>query len=426
MSYPTLPASIRKCLHEMVSPLPVKLFIDCWGADKIVVNEALDDNLPQVTLKIYHPGVVRALVLSQDPFVLIEAYARGFLDFFGDVEDVMCLDKLSYSQINRLQAIRAWIDALSLPKLSVSLQEETAWQKLGWRSRDRDRTAVQHHYDIDNAFFHLLLDPLLVYSCAHFDSEGTSLKDAQEAKLDLICRKLKLQPGESLLDIGCGWGGLLRRAATHYGVKGHGITLSKEQLAFNQKQIEQSGLGNQLTVELLDYRDLPKTPTFDKIVSVGMVEHIGIEKYPVYFQCALSCLKPGGLFLNHGITASEKWDGSSLNERFIQRYIFPDSDYPRLFEIVTVAEEVGWEVVDVDAWRLHYAKTLRCWAANLEAAIEEAIALIGERKTRIWQFYLIGCALAFEQNHTGIYQVLHRRRTDREWNLPLTREGWLC
>lgn len=419
-----LPVGIREILSEIVSELPLQLCIDCWGKDQISTNG--NTQFSQLTLQIHHPGVLRTLLLSRDPLVLAEAYLRGFLDFRGEVENLMGLDRLSLAQIPASSLLRAWFEALTLPRLPQSLRGKTTWQTLKVHDRDRDQVVTQHHYDVGNQFYRLWLDPRLVYSCARFEHPQMSLKEAQEAKLDLICRKLRLEPGETLLDIGCGWGALLRWAVAHYGVKGYGITLSREQLAFNRHRIEQEDWGDRLTVDLLDYRDLPQTPTFDKIVSVGMVEHVGVANYPVYFQRALSALKPGGLCLNHGITAAQQWDGSSLNERFVQRYVFPDCEMPRLFALLEVAEEEGWEVVDVEAWRPHYAKTLRCWAANLEAEMGDAIALVGDRKARLWQLYLIGCALAFEQNHTGVYQTLLRRRVDWEWNLPLTRKYWLC
>ncbi|MBD1891250.1 class I SAM-dependent methyltransferase [Coleofasciculus sp. FACHB-SPT9] len=425
MSYSSVPTGIRDILSERFSLLPLKFCIDCWGTDKIMTNETFDDSLPQLTLQIHHPGVIRTLILSQDPLVLAEAYLRGFLDFTGNIDDLMLLEALSFSQCDRSKAIKAWMEALSLPQLPLSQPEKSPWQKLIAHSRDRDLAVVQYHYDVGNDFYRLWLDPLLVYSCAYFEHPQMSLQEAQQAKLDLICRKLQLKPDEYLLDIGCGWGALLRWAVTHYGVKGYGITLSKEQLAFNQQAIAKEGLDTQLKVELLDYRNLPQTPTFDKIVSVGMVEHVGIKNYPIYFQSAFSTLKPEGLFLNHGITASEKWDGSSLNERFVQRYIFPDGELSRLSDSLAVAEERGWEIVDVDAWRMHYAKTMRCWAANLDAVMEKAIALSSERKVRLWRLYLIGFALAFEQNHMGLYQVLLRRRADKAWKLPFTRKDWL-
>ena len=265
-----------------------------------------------------------------------------------------------------------------------------------------------------------------VYSCAHFDNDSMDLATAQERKLDLICQKLRLQPGETLLDVGCGWGALLRWAVEHYGVKGYGITLSAEQLAFNQAQIQTLGWGDRLQVELRDYRDLPQQPTFDKAVSIGMVEHVGLKNYATYFNQIMASLQPGGLFLNHGITASREWRGRSLGERFINRYIFPNGELVRLSTTLVAMENAGWEIADVDAWRPHYAKTLRHWAHNLEQALDQVIELVGERQARLWWVYLLGSAMAFENNDMGIYQVLLRRQCDRTWDLPLSRSGWVC
>ncbi len=429
MAHSALPLGIRDLLGSTLSGLPTSLCIDCWGVDQIWLEGTPTQNVPppQLTLRIDHPGVIRSLILNQDPLVLAEAYLHGWLDFVGNNEDLLLLlQRLPQSVLKRNQAVRAWAEALTLPRLPSLLKGTSPWEKLKARTRDRDQVVVQHHYDVGNDFYRLWLDPLLIYSCAYFEHPQMSLEEAQEAKLDLICRKLKLAPGEHLLDIGCGWGALLRRAATHYGVTGYGITLSKEQLDFNQQRIAAAGLGEKLEVELLDYRDLPQKPTFDKIVSVGMIEHVGIKNYPVYFQSALSALKPGGLFLNHGIAAFGQWDGLGFAERFIYRYIFPDGQLARLSAILTTMEDTGWEIVDVDAWRSHYAKTLRHWASNLDQGFEPAIALVGERKAQLWRLYLLGSALAFEQNFMGIFQVLLRRQADLAWNLPLTRRGWLC
>jgi cyclopropane-fatty-acyl-phospholipid synthase len=298
--------------------------------------------------------------------------------------------------------------------------------RLKFRTRDRDRVAVQHHYDTGNAFYKLWLDPQMVYSCAYFEHPQMSLEEAQAAKLDRICRKLKLSSGETLLDIGCGWGALMHWAVARYGVKAHGITLSEEQLVYNQQRIAEAGLEDSITVEVLDYRDLPAEPRFNKIVSVGMVEHVGLQNYPAYFQHALAALKPGGLFLNHGIASGDVWNQSSIGEQFIDRYIFPDSQLTPVSTQLAVAEANGWEIVDVDGWRLHYAKTLRCWVENFTAAFDQISEKIGERQAHLWRIYLIGCALSFENNYMGIYQTLLRRKADQAWDLPMTRSEWLC
>jgi len=423
----TIPSGIRDAIRDILTGinLPLECRINFWDADQLQVSAASTDNAAPLILRFRHPGVIRAILLKQDPLVLADAYLKGFFEISGKLEALILLFRqMSHVQLQPAKRLRAWLEALTLPPLPELASPDTPFSSLPFP--ETDRQAIQHHYDVGNAFYRLWLDSHLVYSCAHFEHPDMSLDQAQAAKLDLICHKLRLQPGETLLDVGCGWGALLRWAVTHYGVQGYGITLSDKQLAFNRQQIEVQGLGDRLQVELLDYRDLPQHPTFDKAVSVGMIEHVGKKNYPTYFDRIRTSLKPGGLFLNHGITATHEWDGSSLGERFINRYIFPNGELTRLSTTLTVAEDHGWEVVDVDGWRPHYAKTLRHWAANLDRRLDQVTELIGKRETLLWQIYLLGSALAFENNDMGIYQVLLRPQADREWNLPLTRAGWLC
>jgi cyclopropane-fatty-acyl-phospholipid synthase len=315
----------------------------------------------------------------------------------------------------------AWCQ--TLPDLPSAHEDGSGWEALPTHSAERDKADVQCHYDTSNDFFRIWLDPMMVYSCAHFEHPDMSLADAQKSKLDLICRKLRLQPGEDFLDIGCGWGALLRWAVTNYRVRAHGITLSEEQVEFNRKWIADHHLEDKVRVDTLDYRDLPQKPTYDKIASIGMVEHVGIKNYAVYFRSALAALKPGGLFLNHGIGVNNFFEPES---RFIRRYIFPDGECVSIVSYLKAAKDAGWEIVDVDAWRPHYAKTLRCWAANLDSAVDEAIALVGNRVVKLWQLYLIVCAQGFENGRNGVYQALLRRAADSHWDLPLRRGEWLC
>lgn len=427
MGQKTLPDAIRNWLRAAFAQFPRQFCIDFWGQEQLWVGLTVSESDLPLILSIRHPGVIRALFLSQDPLVLTEAYLHDCFDFEGRIEDAIALGQhLASVSVGRGQDLRAWLQALRLPRLPLALQMAQPWQWSRSHSRDRDRAVVQHHYDVGEAFYQLWLDPKMVYSCAYFEHPQVSLQQAQEAKLDLICRKLKLSPGESLLDIGCGWGTLLRWAIAHYGVKGYGITLSQDQLTFNQRCIAAEGLEDRLQVELRDYRDLPQEAMFDKIVSVGMIEHVGLKNYPVYFQRILSALKPGGLFLNHGITASDEWNGSSIGERFINRYIFPDGDLIQLSTTLVEMEKVGWEIVDVDGWRPHYARTLRCWEANLTQAFEQASELIGHKRVQLWRLYLLGSAIGFEENQMGIYQIVARRKADLTWNLPHIRSGWLC
>lgn len=444
-----LPPALRTWLEAAFQNLSVPMCLDFWGREQIWVHCNAGDP-PPLTLQIRHPGIVRSLLVRRDPLVLVEGYLNGHCDFVGDLEPLI----VAMQQLGRVSialnfaTLRAARAALSLPSLKV--QPSSAPEKTR-HTPEQDRAAIHHHYDMGNDFYQLWLDPQMVYSCAHFETEQMSLAQAQEAKLDLICRKLRLEPGETLLDVGCGWGALLRWAAEQYGVRGVGITLSQEQFDYNQRKIAERGLGDLLQVQLMDYRNLPQTPTFDKIVSVGMVEHVGRKNLPIYFQSILRSLKPGGLFLNHGITASTEWNGSSLGERFINRYIFPHGELLKISTLLEAAETAGWEIVDVDAWRLHYAKTLRGWEANLQNAAAQAEKLLGEamlkrelgedgrspadpsngpqskphRYLQLWRAYLLGSALGFENNQMGLYQTLLRPKADTRWNLPLVRAGWL-
>lgn len=270
------------------------------------------------------------------------------------------------------------------------------------------------------------LDRSMTYSCAYFEEPNMTLDKAQQAKLDLICRKLRLQPGERLLDIGCGWGGLLRWAASRYGVRTCGITLSNEQVRYNHDWIKRDGFQGRIQVELCDYREAFRLGRLDKIASVGMIEHVGLKNYPTYFQSLIKALEAGGLFLNHGITTSSEWNPAGMAERFIDRYIFPDGELATLPAILAAAQKEGWETIDVHCWRPHYAQTLRCWAERLERARQQATDIVGEGVVRLWHLYLIESALGFEQNKLSMYQTLLRRAQDKKWNLPMTRTGWLA
>ncbi len=253
-------------------------------------------------------------------------------------------------------------------------------------------------------FYRAFLDPDLVYSCAYFDDGIETLQDAQRAKIDYSLRKLRLRSGERLLDIGCGWGALIVRAAKEHGAYVLGVTLSERQYEEARGRIEQLGLGDRARVERWDYRELPAT-TFDKIVSIGMVEHVGRRKLPGYFANAYKLLKPGGLFLNHGIAlGGSGWDGRSGG--FIGRFIFPDGELVPISESLGIAEAAGFEVRDVESLREHYARTLREWVRNLEANKERAAAAAGEQSYRAWRLYMAGSAQGFRRGRLSIFQSL--------------------
>ena len=279
------------------------------------------------------------------------------------------------------------------------------------RSRSQDARAIAHHYDVSNEFYALFLDPLMVYTCAYYRDPDGKLERAQQDKLDLVCRKLELRAGETLLDIGCGWGSLAMWAARHYGVRAHGVTLSRAQADYATEQIRKDGLGDRCRVEYLDYRDLPADSVYDKIAAVGVIEHVGIPNYPAFFAGVRARLKDGGLYLNHGIVHDFHWKRTSQTE-FLYRHVFPNGDLAGLSQTLTEMERAGWEIVDVEGLRLHYARTCRHWVERLCARADEARALVGERTYRTWRLYLTCSAVAFENGSLGLYQVLMRKHRD--------------
>jgi cyclopropane-fatty-acyl-phospholipid synthase len=292
----------------------------------------------------------------------------------------------------------------------------------GARARRRDAEAIAHHYDVSNEFYALFLDPLMVYTCAYYRQPEGTLQQAQADKLDLVCRKLRLQPGERLLDIGCGWGSLVLWAARHYGAKAHGVTLSRAQAAFAAERIRHEGLEDRCVVEYRDVRDLPTTARYDKIAAVGVIEHVGIANYPAFFGQVRAMLEDGGLYLNHGITHEFHWRPTSQTE-FLYRYVFPNGDLAGLTETLIEMERARWEILDVEGLRLHYARTCRHWVERLRARADEARALVGERVYRTWLLYLTCSAVAFEAGSIGLYQVLLRKHGDHTGSLaPSTRE----
>jgi cyclopropane-fatty-acyl-phospholipid synthase len=383
------------------------------------------------TLTLRDPGVLRDLVLKRGPIPLADAYFRGRLDVEGDLYAALALknhfQKLSLSGRERFALL---LDALRL-KFSPAAKVEApagdvpvTTQFSHDHSLESDRAAIAHHYDVSNAFYKLFLDERMVYSCAYFHDDADTLEMAQAQKLDHICRKLRLKPGERFLDIGCGWGALVIWAAKHYGVHAHGITLSKEQLEEARARIAAEGLQDRITVELRDYRALEGKGVYDKVSSVGMLEHVGLANLPQYHATVHRVLKPNGLFLNHGITHEEDGWQPSVDTEFINRYVFPDGELDRVSKIQGGMEEAGFEIQEVENLRQHYAKTLRHWVSRLEANHDEAIRHVSEATFRVWRLYMAASALEFESGGTQIYQILASRRPDRRpypQPVPLTR-----
>ncbi|WP_429886052.1 class I SAM-dependent methyltransferase [Geoalkalibacter halelectricus] len=383
------------------------------------------DQEPGFTLELRHPQALRSLFWRPTELSLGEAYIYGEIDVHGDFEACFALaDYLVEKSWSTADILRLGGKFLRLgDRRPAGIGRGAPRLRGRAHSKTRDAQAVRYHYDVSNDFYRLWLDRRMVYSCAFFHTPDENLDEAQYRKLDYLCRKLRLKPGEKLLDIGCGWGALILHAAEKYGVEALGITLSPAQAELAEQRIRQADLSKRCQVQVMDYRDVSGPETFDKIVSVGMFEHVGETKLPEYFKKAHTLLKPGGVFLNHGITLSMTGQGKS-DASFIDKYVFPDGDLLPISTSLRVAEESGFEIRDVECLREHYALTLRRWVQNLEAKREKAIALTNEVTYRIWKLYMSGSAHGFQTTRLGLYQSLLAKSGRRHSGLPLTRCDW--
>ena len=402
---------LQRVLADYSGPVAVYL----WNGERVAGDAAAPCHL-----EIRHPAAMRQMLLHQAIVSLGEAYLAGDLVVEGNMEALF--DLVEYLRCYKVR----WADRVSIFNQALHLPSHGHGSIAGIARSGRDQhrnssEAIARHYDVSNDFYRLWLDPEMVYSCAYFRDTEQGLAEAQEDKLDYICRKLRLRPGQSLLDIGCGWGALAIWAARHYGIQTHGITLSNKQYEYAKERAQREGLEQQVTIELRDYRDLPDDAHYDRVVSVGMFEHIGIANFPCYFKTVSRMLKPDGLFLNHGITNDTGWQRTSIT-RFVNRYVFPDGELTRISAVCSAMEEAGFAIVDVESLRRHYVLTLRRWIERLETQREEAIKLVGHSAYLLWRLYMAGSAYYFEQGSLDIYQVLagHRyqplptplRRTD--------------
>jgi cyclopropane-fatty-acyl-phospholipid synthase len=385
------------------------------------------------TLILQHPGALRRMFLPPSDLTVGEAYIHDDFDIEGEIEGVFELaDHLLDQRWTMPKILARSVQLLRLPSVEHAAHGRRAAQLHGMRhSQARDRQAVTYHYNVSNDFYRLWLDERMVYSCAYFATPDQDLDTAQARKLDYICRKLRLQPGERLLDIGCGWGALIIHAARNYSVEALGITLSRPQAELATERIRQAGLGDRCRVEVRDYRELDAVSNFDKLASVGMVEHVGKAQLPDYFAQAWRLLRPGGVFLNHGIgyrPAHVVKRGPSLplpsRPTFASRYVFPDGELVPLATTVDVAEAAGFEVRDVESLREHYMLTLRHWTQRLEAQHEVARRITDETTYRIWRAFMVASAYGFRTDHLTIYQTLLVKPQRDQNRLPLTRADW--
>lgn len=368
------------------------------------------------TIVLNHPGSLRAAFLPPTDLVAGEAYIYDDIDIEGDLVGMMSfaaqLDELRQSRLSVARLLRL---LRRLP--AESRRDEATRPGLKGRrhSTERDDSAVRHHYDTGNDFFELFLDPEMVYSCAYYLDPTESLETAQRRKLDVICRKLQLQPGQRLLDVGCGWGALVLHAVANYGVTAVGITVSPDQAAEATRRVTRAGLDDRITIEVRDYRDV--TGEYDAIASVGMFEHVGRDQLSKYFRRLYDRLVPGGVLLNHGITNRSRPSGFRLRRSrrtFVNTYVFPDGELLPIETSIGIAERAGFETRDVEGLRAHYALTLRQWVANLERNRKTAVEVANESTYRIWRMYMSGSVAAFELSDISIYQVI-LAKPDRPW-----------
>jgi len=358
-----------------------------------------------VRIDICSPDAVSYLLSSPGELGLARAYVTGKLVLEGDI-------------YTALRSLAAGTDGLRLPDRLRLLRElglrhlrrvpvppEEAIRRRGLRhSKARDSVAISHHYDVSNRFYAWVLGPTMAYTCACYPAAEATLEEAQEHKFDLVCRKLGLQPGMRLLDVGCGWGGMALHAARHYGVSVLAVTLSRQQAEWGQKAVVEAGLADMAEVRHLDYRDVPETG-FDAVSSIGLTEHIGARNLPSYFTFLQSRLRPGGRLLNHCITRPTTRERHRAG-LFIDRYIFPDGELEGVGEVVSAMQDNGFEVRHEENLREHYARTLAAWCANLDAHWDEAVAEVGESRARVWALYLAACRLGFERRSIELHQVL--------------------
>ena len=387
------------------------------------------------------PGALRSMLLPPTEMSIAETFLSGRVDIEGRAEDAIRLGEVMAQQLQSTAQLAALLPRIVRLPSDRSRHNRTQtgdrhrFAAGVMRTRDMregGKKAIQHHYDVGNDFYQLWLDERMVYTCAYFRSPEDSLNAAQEAKLDHICRKLRLEPGMKLLDIGCGWGALIMHAATNYGADALGITLSEAQAELGRERIQQAGLEGRCRIEIRDYRDLALFEQFDRVASVGMMEHVGYKRLPAYFEAAFKTVRPGGVFMNHAIVSVNNARAQTILDRvkgrlwrrdeFVNRYVFPDGMLVPAAHVVGCAERAGFELRDVESLREHYAMTLRRWLRGLESRREEAVQMVGDRIFRIWRLYMSAAIYGFDSGGINIIQVLLSKPDHGRSGFPLTRD----
>ncbi|MFF9134081.1 class I SAM-dependent methyltransferase [Streptomyces sp. NPDC014806] len=419
-------------LFEQLLGVPLPVRIRAWDG-----SQAGPPGAPALVVR--NRRALRRLLFKPGELGLARAWVAGDLDIEGDLYTALDLlagliwergeDARTLGQALRDPAVRSAVRGLvklaGPPLPPAPPAEEVRRHRGHLHTRRTDKKAISHHYDVGNDFYELVLGPSMVYSCAYWPEPGATLETAQRDKLELVCRKLDLKPGQRLLDVGCGWGSMALHAAREHGVGVVGITLSQEQASYARKRAADEGLTDRIEIRVQDYRDVRDGP-FDAISSIGMAEHVGADRYLEYAQDLYALLRPGGRLLNHQIARRPQSDESAYDvDAFIDAYVFPDGELQPIGTTVTLLERAGFEVRDVEAIREHYALTLRRWVANLEAGWDRAITLTSPGRARVWRLYMAASALSFERNRIGVNQVLAVKTPDPGTSgMPLRARTW--
>jgi cyclopropane-fatty-acyl-phospholipid synthase len=420
-------AAARALAGELGGGLDIDASVRLWDGSLVPLGRNVTSPL---VIDIAGPGTISALLRRPTLDRLIRLHAEGRIDLKGgtllDFAAVLppAGARRRVRDIGRLRLARALLPFLTVPPDRLGRARSYAGDATGrGRGESENVDYIRFHYDLSNDFYALFLDLEMQYSCAYFTDWANGLDRAQADKLDMICRKLRLKAGDRLLDIGCGWGGLVCHAARRYGVTAHGVTLSREQLDHAQAKIDRLGLAGRVTVEIRDYAALDGS--YDKIASIGMYEHVGVANIPAYFSTVRRLLAPGGLFLNHAIARRARRRrrrfGWRPEQRAILKYIFPGSELDDIGHTLQAMESHGFEVQDVENWRYHYARTTRAWCERLAARRAEAEALVGPEVVRLWLAYLAGVSLGFARGPLRIYQTLASAQARGPSPLPPTR-----
>ena len=419
----------RKLFEHIGKLIDARFSIRLWDGSIIPLGRNVDTDF---FISINEPGVIGSLLRRPTYENLLLHYTKGHIDIHGDLIDFFAVarekrSKTKLKKISKAVLLKSILPLLFTPAAEATVQHEYRGDETGRReSRRNNKEFSRFHYDISNDFYALFLGAEMQYSCGYFTKTDNSLDQAQHDKLEIICRKLRLKPDEKFLDIGCGWGGLICYAARNYGVKAHGVTLSRQQFEFVRGKIQKLGIEDRASVELRDYSTIGGT--YDKIASVGMFEHIGIANMPKYFSKINALLRDRGIFLNHGISRHAKPTRRAVRKirperRLLLKYVFPGSELDNVGHTIDLLEIHGFEVHDVEAWREHYGLTAKHWYRGLMVNRKDAIHIVGMEKFRMWALYLAGVSVGFTDGSMHVCQVVATKHSAKGLSgLPLTRE----